>query len=602
MRGKLPEAWVSGAVRALSLLVASACIGLSGCSTAPQQPTVGIDESTVAQGTPALLAQIRQSLDAGEFRNAALQLQLLHERSLSQQEQIDYLLLSARLHLDNKEPELATSYLDQLSELMPHATPQQETDISLTRASWYESQGQYLAAARERDFLSGALEGEQKDKNHDLIWLDLMALTEQELLEWAEKTPNTQFGQWLQLAAIARNSHLTLDEHLSSVTHWQEQHPTHPAALKLPNGLAVLGQLAQERPTHVGLLLPLSGPLEKTGQAIRDGFMAAYYESLKKGFATPEVNIYDSQQYPETDIAYVQAQMDGAQWMVGPISKPQVQALQSKTSLPLPTIALNYGDRTESGTTPANLYQFGLAAEDEAVQIAEQAWADGHRRALVLVPQGSWGERIYAAFEERWLALGGEIGEHRFYPNRQDYNPEIKALLNVDDSQKRYQQIRRLLKGQVEFEPRRREDVDWVFMVALPQQARQIKPTLAFNFAGDLPVYATSHVYSGEANSQKDRDLNGIRFCDVPWLLEPSELHDTVEKAVPHGERGYVRLYAMGVDAFRLLARIRQLEIFPDSMMFGSTGALMLDSERRIHRRTECTQFRNGRPGRLAGL
>ena len=218
-----------------------------------------------------------------------------------------------------------------------------------------------------------------------------------------------------------------------------------------------------------------------------------------------------------------------------------------------------------------------------------------------MVPRGNWGERIYAAFEQRWLELGGEIGGQRFYPNRQDYNPEIKALLNVDDSQARYKTMRRLLGESTEFEPRRRQDVDWVFMVALPQQARQIKPTLAFNFAGDLPVYSTSHVFSGIVNRQKDRDLDGVIFCDVPWLLESSELYDSIEKVLPNGQGGYSRLYAMGVDAFRLLGRIRQLEVFPHSQMFGSTGALMLDSERRIHRRTECTRFRNGRPDQLAG-
>src|SRR5690554_7108230 len=80
--------------------------------------------------------------------------------------------------------------------------------------------------------------------------------------------------------------------------------------------------------------------------------------------------------------------------------------------------------------------------------------------------------------------------------------------------------MRRLLRQSTEFEPRRRQDADWLFLVALPQQARQIKPTLAFNFASDLPVYSTSHVYSGEPNPSKDRDLNGIVFCDTPWLLD----------------------------------------------------------------------------------
>lgn len=587
--------------RGLSLLLAGACAGLSGCSTVPDQLPDSTAMESMSQSEAGLFAQISSDIDAGEFRNAALQLQLLYERGLQRQDLVEYLLLSARLHLATHEPEISEDYLAQLNEQMLYASPEQEIRASLLRASVYEASGRYLEAARERDFLSGGLDDERRQQNHDMIWQDLMATSELQLLERAEKTPqDSQFGQWLQLAAISRNPRLTLDEHLQAVSQWQQQHPAHPAAQKLPGGLGLLAELAASRPTNIGLLLPLSGPLEKTGKAIRDGFMAAYYESLNKGYATPQVNIYDSQVYKDTQLAYVKAQLDGAQWMVGPVNKSKVQELQNKEALPLPTLALNYGDRSDSESSASNLYQYGLAAEDEAVQIAEQAWNDGHRRALVMVPRGSWGERIFEAFREHWLSLGGDIAEARFYPNLDDYNPEIKALLNVDDSQNRYRTMRRLLGEPTEFEPRRRQDADWVFMVALPQQGRMIKPALAFNFAADLPVYATSHVFSGVVNRQKDSDLNGVTFCDVPWLLESSSLHDSVEQALPGGQGAYTRLYAMGVDAFRLLARIRQLEVFPHSQMFGSTGALMLDSGRRIHRRTECTRFRGGRPANLA--
>ena len=586
--------------RASLWLLLVGCAALSGCASKPGPVDTAATIAGDQQGTASLLQQARRALDAGEFGNAATQLQPLGERNLSARERIDFLLLSAELHLAQQEPDLSAPYLTELNDLLPQASNAQEIQASLLKARWYEATGQYLAAARERDFQAPLLSGDAAKTNHERIWQNLMLMPEAELLEWAERSPDTQFGHWLQLAAIARNSRLTLDEQVAAVSQWQQQHSRHPAALSLPGGLAMLQEIANERPQQVALLLPLSGPLEKTGHAIRDGFMAAYYESLNKGFAVPRVRVYDSQQLQDVNAAYAQAQFDGAEWLVGPVNKQQVQNLQERDSLPLPTLALNYGDRTDNESSPANLYQYGLAAEDEAVQIAEKAWADGKRRALVLVPQGNWGERIYRAFSERWLALGGDISEQRYYPNRQDYNPDVRALLNVDESQRRYQAVRRLLRQSTEFEPRRRQDADWIFMVALPQQARQIKPTLAFNFAADLPVYATSHLYTGEPNSARDRDLNGIQFCDVPWLLQSGSLQETVEKAIPGGQGSYARLYAMGVDAFRLLPRLKQLEVLPHSQVFGSTGALMLDSNRRIVRRTECTIFENGRPVRIA--
>lgn len=575
-----------------------------------------MNEQTAGQSNQQLLTAASTSLENGEFRNAALQLQLLSERQLSDSDQLEYLLLMAELQLRNGDPEQASLYLSDAQNQQPFATPAQERRLGLIKVAVLEAQQQFLAAARERDFLATILTPQEQPQNHEQIWQDLMQLPEIELLQWAEKSPDTQFGHWLQLAAISKNSRLTLDEHLVELENWRAANPGHPAAQQLPGGLAILADVAAERPSNIALLLPLSGPLKKTGKAVRDGFMAAYYQSLNKGYEIPVIRVYDSQQYQNIDDVYAAAQADGVQWMIGPFNKLTVQALQQRQSLPLPTLALNYGERhqhyadkdiaqteqhrPQQPQPASNLYQFGLAAEDEAVQIAEQAWNDGHRRALVMMPKGHWGQRIYAAFEQRWLALGGEIGEQRYYSNRKDYNPEIKALLNVDDSQQRFNTMRKILRESTEFEPRRRQDVDWIFMVALPKQARQIKPTLAFNFASELPVYATSHVFSGVVNQRKDRDLNGIRFCDVPWLLDSSELHQQLENTLKNGQRGYARLYAMGVDAFRLLPRLKQLEAFPNSQVFGSTGALTLDKQRRIHRKTECTRFRSGKPARLA--
>ncbi len=594
--GPVRNPW-STARRLLLLAVLPAIVLLPGCATSPSvAPTTSVEaEPSVDQQLDA----IAQALSSGEFGNAAVQLQLLQSSELNSAQRLRWHLLSADYALHRSDADAAAEHLNYLRHHSIRLNDDQQQRLGLFKARWHELQGKFFEAARERDFISETLSEPYWQQNHDALWQSLLQLSELELLSWAERYPDSRFGQWLQLAAISKNSQLTLDEHLQHVEQWRQQYPMHPAAITLPGSLALLADLAANRPQQVSLLLPLSGPLSKSGKAVRDGFMAAYYDSLSKGFTTPYVQVLDSQTVGDIDTAYQRALMNGSQLMVGPFNKLNVQALQQRQQLPLPTLALNYGDRDQE-VVAKNLYQFGLAPEDEARQIAAQAWQDGHRRALVLTPQGDWGERIYQAFATEWKALGGSIGEHRAYPRLQDYNPEIRALLNVDDSQARFKTIRRLLRRPAEFEPRRRDDVDWVFMVALPQQARQIKPTLAFNFAADLPVYATSHLYSGHPQPSKDRDLNGIHFCDIPWLLEDSALHDEVETSLPDGQGAYARLYAMGVDAFRLVPRLTQLEAFPNSQLFASTGALNLDAQRRIYRQTRCTRFRSGRPEQLA--
>ncbi|MEQ3693751.1 MAG: outer membrane PBP1 activator LpoA protein [Thalassolituus sp.] len=582
----------------LSAAVVVIGVTLTGCATSPQNTTT--EQQTFRPENSAQLEIIRQQLEAGEFGNASNQLQLLDASALSPLGRAEWHLLSADTAIGYLDTDAARYHLEKFNELINSANQDQEYRAALLEASLLELDGEFFQAARERDFVSAMLPSHAQDANHDQLWADLMQLPNEEMQVWAEKVPGTRFGGWLELAAISKNYQMTLDEQLAGVRNWQTTHPGHPASLRLPGVLTMLEDIAANRPQQVTLLLPLSGRLARTGEAIRDGFMAAYFESFKKGSQVPAITIIDHATQESMDQAYAGAIQAGSQWLVGPLNKADVEELQSRPSLPLPTLALNYASNDNSyATSPPELFQFGLSAEDEAVQIAEQAWADGHRRALVMIPEGNWGERIYQAFEEKWLALGGEIEETQHYPRVKDYNPNIKSLLNVDSSQARYKSIRSLMRRSVDFEPRRRQDADWLFLVALPDQARQIKPTLAFNFARDLPVYSTSHVFSGEIDLRKDRDLNGIYFCDTPWLLRDSELKDEVEASVQGGQGSYARLYAMGVDAFRLIARVKQLEAFPESRIYGSTGALTLDPQHRIHRKTECTSFRSGEPIKL---
>ena len=64
----------------------------------------------------------------------------------------------------------------------------------------------------------------------------------------------------------------------------------------------------------------------------------------------------------------------------------------------------------------ANLFQFGLSPEDEAKQIAQRAWFDGHNKAAMIYPEGNWGKRVAAAFKQHWEQLGGRVASEQHYP------------------------------------------------------------------------------------------------------------------------------------------------------------------------------------------
>lgn len=575
------------------------CSGLISCATTPTT----IDQA-VLQSNAGRLMSVEALLDAGEFGNAETQLQLINPNKLSKDQLFQFQILQATTALSLNKADDGLAYLQQLRLTHPRLPVQADNRATLLKASLLENKRDLLAAIRERVFIASQLNGRVFKQNHEQIWNDLMQLDRSLLEQQNNKLNQTVIAGWLELATISRQPDFSIDEHLAAVNQWQQRWPGHPAEQRLPGSLSILAKLADDRPEKVTLALPLSGRLSRSGKAIRDGFMAMYFDAWDQSNPVPSIKIVDTNLVASIDEIYQQSLDNDSDWLVGPLSKNKVSELQQSAVLPIPTLALNYAPVAnpdmieESDRGPSNLYQFGLAAEDEARQIAEYAHQRGLRRALVMLPKSAWGKRIYQAFEPQWLELGGKIAEVRYFETSRDYNPDVKALLNVDGSQRRYQGIRRMIEGKVEFEPRRRDDADWIFMAALPAQARQINPTLAFNFASDLPVYATSHIFSGIVDSNRDQDLDGIRFCDTPWLLRRPELFETVEQATG-GQGSYARLYALGADAYRLITRARQLEAFPESQVFGNTGTIFLGDNRRLIRKTDCSIFHKGRPIKL---
>jgi uncharacterized protein len=581
-------------------LIAAMLLSLIGCAQKPSREVIIEDGEIPAVPAATLIEEAQQAISAGEFRNADPFLQQLNFSARTSEETLQYNLLALEYAIGRKNVDQSKQVLNRINrEQLDQSSDQDQIRYGLLKAKFHELSGHFLTAARERDFLSSILEDDTRTLNHQKIWQNLTNISLENLLKWAETAPNTQFADWLQLAAIAKDPAYTLAEHITAVNEWRLGHPSHPAAIELPGGLSLLEEIAEQQPKHIALLLPLTGNLANSGKAVREGFMAAYYQTLQRGYEVPVISIIDTQASGSLELSYGDALALDAEWVIGPLDKKLVNQVAKLEKLPLPTLALNCSDQIAVGEQPDELYQYGLAAEDEAQLIAERAFHLGYRRVLALSPDSSWGKRVYAAFEERWLNLGGDIAEQRFYKKKKDYNPEIKALLNVDDSQKRYKAIRRLMRESIEFEPRRRQDADWVFLLALPKQGRQIRPMFDFNFAGDLPVFSTSQIYAGKQNRKKDTDLNGIQFTDLPWLLESSELKTEIESNHKRAKGNYARLYAMGVDAFRLYPRLKQLSALPFSKIFGVTGDLSIDQEGKIHRKMPFAVFKRGRPQTL---
>lgn len=485
-------------------------------------------------------------------------------------------LLRARMNLS---PDLASAFTEQ-------------------RASLLYDMGFYSASVEERVVLHELVRSDSPAgrDNDQRLWQALMAIPLAELEQLISISESRELEGWYRLAALSKDTQSNLREQLARLDRWVFEWPDHPASLELPADLKMLQQLLEEQPRQIAVLLPFTGPLSNAAKAIRDGFMAAYYEQQSHTADSPTLRFYDTS-HQDINALYDQAVTDGAQLVVGPLAKENLQDLALRPGLPVPTLALNAIDNP-LGVVP-NLYQFGLGVEDEARLAAEQAWRDGHRRAMIMAPDNNWGDRSVEAFVLRWRALGGEVTKDYRFTEKNDYSKIIKQALQLDQSERRAQEVRAVV-GRIEFEPRRRQDVDMIFLAAQASQARQIKPTLAFHYAADIPVYATSHVYSGKVDAKLDQDMNDIKFSTLPWFFEKHAAEKKALQTYADDSPALQPLYAMGIDSFHLYPRLKQLEAVRQANFYGHTGTLQLNDQNQFQRRQVWAEFKSGRPRLLA--
>lgn len=351
-----------------------------------------------------------------------------------------------------------------------------------------------------------------------------------------------------------------------------------------------------KQPRQIALLLPLSGINADSAKAIREGFFASYYQSTTLKRSKPNIRIYDTAADQNIQQLYHTALREGADFIVGPLAKEDVQVLsQLGNQITTPVLALNH--HPDVRNAPRHFLQFSLAPETEAEQIAEQAWQQGHRSASIIVPDNAWGKRTANAFTNKWRHKGGRVLHTVYAPATQDQSASVRKLLGIDQSQTRASQVKALLTEKVEFQPRRRQDVDIIVMAASPDQARQLKPLFDFYYAEDVPVYATSSIYSGYPNPKKDRDMNGIIFCDMPWLLDNlrnNEIKQLLNNNANIQSDQYNRLFAMGVDAYQLSNRLNILQ--GNTAYPGATGNLYLSTDNQVQRKLTWAKIIDGVP------
>lgn len=508
--------------------------------------------------------------EEGDLTAAAEVLDDVRRKRLVGEDAYRYDLLSAELALNRQAPDEALALLALPDSALPPTLVLRRLELT---ARAQQALGDRFAAARTRAVLDRSLDGADRENNRTEIVETLAALDAATLKQrGAELPPTDLLRPWIERALRRQGQVLPL----------ALQRPSRPVGTLQPDNNDKWSREGYKGSRRVALLLPSTGALKNAAAAIRDGFFAAWFNDAATGAERGEVKIYDSGQSTEDALkAYQQAVADGADRVVGPLTREAVGALFEQGRLPIPVLALNQADN--GATPPPGSVAFGLLPDSEGAQAAERLASLGIKEAAVIAATDDWAERASLAFRAQFESLGGAvIGEARVKEGEVNYATLIRQAVGAFATASNAA----------------------VFISMRPQQARLLVPQL--KLAGvTVPVLATSHVYSGSLNAGLDRDLEGLEFCDAPWLFDASAglpPRDQIVRSIDSARGAGARLFALGLDAYALMPYMDWLGTHPDSYLPGATGQLASDSFGRVHRLLTWVRFENGVARPVSGL
>jgi len=563
-----PAARISALSLSLLLLAGCATTTLTGApEPAAQNPALQLIEQgraqEAAQQLEAQAATLRGGAkanaladagfawhEAGDAARARSVLAQVNARQLSGASRQRYQLASAELALAERQP---AQVLTLLAEPSPAQLPALAARWQLARAAALQAGGDAFGAAAERARAHLALSGKARTDNQAAIVALLGSLDDRTLASRAGALPaNDPLYNFAGRALLARG--LTLPRPFDREAASQFDTSKRPPAMS--DGY--------RPPVKMAVLLPLSGRLATAAQPVRDGLLTGYYGETRR---RPDIDFIDTTGTPAGALAaYDKAVAAGADFIVGPLGRDEVDAVYGRAQLPVPVLALNRG----KDAPPAGSAGFSLAPEDDGVLAAEYLRGRERGRVLVLHSNDDSGRRTAAAFAERFAQRGGQV----------------LATVAVSDT-----------VADIGAQLRAAGQADGVLLAVRAPQARQLAPQLALAGLGGASRVGTSQLVVGTGKAEEDTALDGIVYPSERWNVHsvaglPSAA--SVGQMLPSARGAAGRLFAFGFDAWKISAYLDTLS--QQGGLSGATGTLYLDGNGSILRVPAWSTFSGGRP------
>ncbi|MBZ9611380.1 penicillin-binding protein activator [Rheinheimera maricola] len=473
-------------------------------------------------------------------------------------------------------------------------------------AQYHAEQGRYLAASETLLSLQHYIDSTQPHNStlHDndnhpagnqqtyqqLLWRNLAQLSDSQL-DSLKVEAELHRSAWLNLAQLSRRYIGQPEQLQQAFSGWQQRYNAVATLQNLPDSVRQLFSLIPYQPQKIAILLPMQGRFRQHAQAIQYGILAA------AGSGSSELVFIDSEQ--STTELHTQVSAAQAEFVIGPLLKEQVDSVSRSENWTWPTLFLNTID---SGHTPApEQFYFALSMEDEASQMAQLFQQKNYLHPVVISATNTTALRMQQHFVSRWQQLGHQAPLSLQFDNKEQLEALIGNLLETDTSEERVKLISNLLPQKLEAEPHSRLDIDAIYLLADPVQTRLFKPFIDVSVsptAPRLPIYASSRSHSTSLSSTDLRDLNGLTFTEMPWMLDEQSnmaLRQQYQQLFSDQDETLQRLFAMGYDAVKLVGSLRQQQQLPSAVFPGLTGQLSLNQNGSIVRRLSWASYRNNR-------
>ncbi|MEO2280193.1 penicillin-binding protein activator [Pseudoalteromonas pernae] len=423
------------------------------------------------------------------------------------------------------------------------------------------------------------------------LWQSLQSLSLSQLRA-LDQGSELQRG-WSQLAQIKQLYLGSPIELHSATNNWQKQYPSHPANFALDEKVAQLMQVEPFSVSNLGVFLPLSGANKALGEAVKNGVLAALDNHQFENVYFIDANKTDD----ELRELISSASIDFA---VGPLLKSNINRFEEQNLLE--GVAAVYLNRSDIPRTSTEHFFFALAPEHELDQALQHFMAQGFKKPLLLAAGDRSGSRLTQHFSQQWLEYNEQAPLVGLFADNKEMETAITELLEVGNSAARIEVIESLFKQKVESETRSRRDIDVIYLLADATQTRLLKPYLDVNistFVDRIPLYASSKSHSSQIDTSDKRDLNGLYFTELPWMLPPTgmtnlssrQLKETVKSLWPNNADIEMRLFAMGFDAISVIPELRQLSMLPGKGMPGLTGTLSVNSDGELVRQLAWARY-----------